>query len=42
MKKWLVLLFSGIIVCFVVLVCVHADCSVCEIVSPVQISGVSR
>ena len=42
MKKWLVLWLSVLVVLFVVLVCVHADCTVCEVVTPVDMLGVQQ
>lgn len=42
MKKWLILLVSALIAGFIVLVCIHADCSVREVVVPLSVSGAEK
>ena len=42
MKKWLILLLSALVAGFVVLVCIHADCSVREVVVPIDVPGTQK
>ena len=42
MKKWLVLFMSAFVAGFIVLICIHADCAVRDMVVPLDVLGAQK